>query len=381
MEFNSKTGIALLVASAFTAGTAQAAHEGFYVGGGAGQSTVKASTDPLPDGEGGFNTFHFDKTETAWKGFVGYQFLPWLGIEGGYRDFGSPSDDADIPGFGTISGDVDATSWDGFVVASLPLGPVDLFVKGGGANAKVELKVHDNFSGLSEKVDDNNAMWAWGAGAGLNLGHFTLRAEYEDFDSDHFDDLYMVSGSIIYRFFHEKAKPVPVAAPAPAPAPPPKPAPPPVAAKCPDSDNDGVCDDKDQCPNTPAGARVGPGGCDCDYTLQLQFALNSAELTADDKAKIDQIIPVLKNPKVAFIAGEIDGYTDSTGEASYNLGLSQRRAESVANYAKSQGVALGDRFVTHGYGEDYPIASNDTKEGRAQNRRVVLRRTDCGPAH
>ena len=49
--------------------------------------------------------------------------------------------------------------------------------------------------------------------------------------------------------------------------------------------------------------------------------------------------------------------------------------------AAAQGVNLGDRFVVNGYGEAYPVASNDTKEGRAQNRRVVLRRTDCGPAH
>jgi outer membrane protein OmpA-like peptidoglycan-associated protein len=379
MESSNKTVLATLVAATFAAGSAQAAHPGFYIGAGGGESTVKASTDPLPDGELGFNTFHFDQSETAFKGFVGYQFLPWLGIEGGYVDFGSPSDDQDVIGFGTIDGDVDATAWEGFVVGTLPIGPVDLFVKGGGANAKVELKVHDNFSGLSEKVDDNNAMWAYGGGAALNLGHFSIRAEYEEYDTDHFDDLYVVTGSLIYRFYHDKPKPVPVAAPMPAPAPAPKPAP--VAAKCPDGDRDGVCDAADQCPDTPAGTRVGPGGCDCDYSLDLQFALNSAELTAQDKAKIDQIIPVLKNPKVGFIAGEIDGYTDSTGTDAYNLDLSQRRAESVATYAKAQGVALGDRFVTHGYGEAHPIASNDTKEGRAQNRRVVLRRTDCGPAH
>ena len=93
------------------------------------------------------------------------------------------------------------------------------------------------------------------------------------------------------------------------------------------------------------------------------------------------IIPVLKNPKVAFIAGEVDGYTDSTGEEAYNVGLSKRRAQAVADYVKSQGVNLGDRFAVNGYGEAYPVASNDTAEGRAQNRRVVLRRTDCGPAH
>ncbi len=172
-------------------------------------------------------------------------------------------------------------------------------------------------------------------------------------------------------------------------APPPPPPPPaaaakpaPVVAAAPkDSDGDGVPDTLDQCPNTPKGARVGPSGCDCDYVLNLEFAFNSAELSAQDKAEIDLIIPVLKNPKVAFIAGEVNGYTDSTGDEAYNLGLSKRRAQAVADYVKSQGVALADRFAINGFGEAHPVASNDTKEGRAQNRRVVLRRTDCGPAH
>jgi OmpA-OmpF porin, OOP family len=113
----------------------------------------------------------------------------------------------------------------------------------------------------------------------------------------------------------------------------------------------------------------------------MEFAFDSAVLSAADKTQIDLIIPVLKNPKVAFIAGEVNGYTDSTGDEAYNLGLSKRRAQAVADYVKSKGVNLGDRFVVQGFGEAHPVATNDTKEGRAQNRRVVLRRTDCGPAH
>ncbi len=125
---------------------------------------------------------------------------------------------------------------------------------------------------------------------------------------------------------------------------------------------------------------MGSGGCDCDYTLALEFKFDSAELSDADKVKIDAIIPVLKNPKVGFIAGEVDGYADSVGEEKYNVDLSKRRAQSVATYVQSKGVNLGDRFAVTGYGEAHPVASNDTAEGRAQNRRVVLRRTDCGPA-
>jgi OmpA-OmpF porin, OOP family len=158
---------------------------------------------------------------------------------------------------------------------------------------------------------------------------------------------------------------------------------PPVAAapaKCADADKDGVCDTADQCPNTPPGKRVDAIGCDCDYTLQTHFANDSSELTPEDQAELDRLAAVLINPKVNFVAAEIDGYTDNVGDAAYNQKLSQQRADAVANYLKSKGVALSDRFSTKGLGAADPIADNNTEEGRAANRRVTIRRTDCGPA-
>jgi outer membrane protein OmpA-like peptidoglycan-associated protein len=178
---------------------------------------------------------------------------------------------------------------------------------------------------------------------------------------------------IVFPLGAKKAEPVVAAAPAPAPAPKPAPV---VAAKCADGDNDGVCDSADQCPNTPAGKRVGPAGCDCDFTLNLQFAFNSAELSELDKGELDTLAETLRNPKLGFIEAQVNGYTDSTGTDEYNLGLSQRRADSVMAYLQAKGV--GEKFVAKGYGEADPTASNDTDEGRAQNRRVVIRRTDCG---
>ena len=172
-----------------------------------------------------------------------------------------------------------------------------------------------------------------------------------------------------------------VAAAPPAPAPVTKPAPVVAAkpAKCPDADNDGVCDADDACPNTPPGTRVGPAGCDCDYVLRTHFAFNSAELNAEDKAALDQLAKTLLDPRLHFVTGEVHGYTDNTGPAEYNLQLSKRRADAVAAYLKSKGVAFGDRFTTQGFGEERPIADNSTAEGRAQNRRVSIHRTDCGP--
>ncbi len=189
-----------------------------------------------------------------------------------------------------------------------------------------------------------------------------------------------------------KEEPAPVAS-APEPAKKEEPAPvasAPEPAKCADGDMDGVCDSDDQCPETKAGGRasplpslgrrIGPSGCDCDYTLQTHFASDSAELVDEDKAELDRLAEVLKNPNLHFIAGSVDGYTDDAGDDAYNKTLSKQRADAVAEYLTSKGVQMGDRLVTQGLGEENPIADNTTEEGRAQNRRATIRRTDCSPA-
>ena len=80
--------------------------------------------------------------------------------------------------------------------------------------------------------------------------------------------------------------------------------------------------------------------------------------------------------RLKFVEGTVEGHTDSEGDADYNLQLSERRAQAVADYLEAKGVAVG-RLTAKGIGESQPMADNDTAEGRAQNRRVVLRRTDC----
>lgn len=367
--------------------SASGAEEGLFLGIGAGQSTMKAESDNNLG-----PTLKLDESDNAYKFYGGYNFTKWFGIEGGYIELGNANQGQSFPVGVTgdpdrVEAEVSANGWQGFGVLYLPLGNFDLFAKVGGIAANIDLDTKVHFPGpvppentQHDSSSEGNGMMAYGAGAMYNFGHWAIRAEYEAYDVDKLDDLYAVTGSLQYTFFREKEKPAPVVASTPPPAPAPKPAAAPPA-KCPDGDRDGVCDAVDQCPTTPAGAKVGPGGCDCDYTLTLEFAFDSATLSAADKAKIDAIIPVLKNPKVGFILGEVNGFTDSTGDENYNLGLSKRRAQAVADYVKAQGVSLGDRFVVNGFGEAHPVASNDTAEGRALNRRVTLRRTDCGPAH
>jgi len=151
----------------------------------------------------------------------------------------------------------------------------------------------------------------------------------------------------------------------------------PAAAAPVDSDGDGVTDDLDRCPGTPQGERVGEHGCPCDVTVQLQYKLDSAELTAADMAALDGVAAQLA--ELNFETGEVGGYADSTGDDAYNVELSLRRAQSAIDYLVTKGIAAG-RLTAVGYGEANPIADNATAEGRALNRRAVFRRADCAAA-
>jgi outer membrane protein OmpA-like peptidoglycan-associated protein len=101
----------------------------------------------------------------------------------------------------------------------------------------------------------------------------------------------------------------------------------------------------------------------------VNFKTGKADLTPEAKATLDGMVGKLKaRPELRL---RIEGYTDNVGKDDANLTLSQRRADSVRNYLVSKGIAP-DRFQTKGYGRQYPIASNDTVEGKAKNRRVEV---------
>jgi len=101
----------------------------------------------------------------------------------------------------------------------------------------------------------------------------------------------------------------------------------------------------------------------------VTFAFDSAKLNSQFDPVLDKLAQTLVEYNKTVI--QIAGHTDSTGSHAYNMKLSEERANSVKTYLVGRGVPA-NRLVTIGAGPDYPIASNDTEEGRAQNRRVEI---------
>lgn len=140
-----------------------------------------------------------------------------------------------------------------------------------------------------------------------------------------------------------------------------------------DSDNDGVVDSQDECPNTAEGAPVDKRGCEIRGTIRLEgvnFETNSDRLLPEANQVLNQAAAALR--KYPDLVVEIAGHTDDQGDAAYNLGLSERRAETVRDYLIANG-ANPDSLSARGYGEREPSADNGTAAGRAENRRVELR--------
>jgi outer membrane protein OmpA-like peptidoglycan-associated protein len=148
-----------------------------------------------------------------------------------------------------------------------------------------------------------------------------------------------------------------------------------VAAAPVDSDADGVTDDLDKCPGSPANKPVDADGCTIESVVlkNVNFELNSSELTAGSSESLDKAVAAMN--RYPDLRIEIQAHTDNTGDADYNQYLSEKRAESVRDYMVARGIA-SDRMEVKGYGETSPVADNNTREGRAANRRVELKVLD-----
>ena len=233
------------------------------------------------------------------------------------------------------------------------------------------------------RFSSNNSAWLAEAGLGLLTGlgsqsgstRLQLRTEAKyryEFIHDT-PDIPNSPGDVVFGvglqlMFGAPTPPPPPVARALPPPPPPEPAPPPP-------------------PPAPPPACVAPAGFQVDANCRIieqtlvvravDFEFNSAELTLPARQTLDEVAASLvKQPELRV---EIQGYTDSTGSADYNLHLSQKRSESVRSYLISKGVnPVG--LTAKGFGKANPISTNATTEGRAQNRRVAFQVTSA-PEH
>lgn len=154
----------------------------------------------------------------------------------------------------------------------------------------------------------------------------------------------------------------------------PAPEPEPIVEAPRDSDNDGVIDPNDRCPNTPTRLAVDENGCPILETSQLsqellvEFEFDQADIRPQFSSTIEEFAQFMRTYTNTEVT--IEGHTDSTGPDAYNQGLSERRANAVRDALIAEGID-GSRITAVGYGESRPVADNATPAGRERNRRIV----------
>jgi len=147
----------------------------------------------------------------------------------------------------------------------------------------------------------------------------------------------------------------------------------PAPEVCSDSDNDGVCDNVDKCPDTPANVTVDADGCPAvaevvRVELDVKFDFDKSVVKPDSYADIKNLADFMK--QYPATSTTVEGHTDSVGPDAYNQKLSERRASAVKQVLTNQYGVESSRVQSVGYGESRPVADNKTEAGRAVNRRV-----------
>ena len=141
-------------------------------------------------------------------------------------------------------------------------------------------------------------------------------------------------------------------------------------AKDADGDNDGVIDSKDKCLYTPAGHTVNSDGCSEILNLTIHYNVNSSVIRDISFEKLTKMIAFMK--KNSNFKALLYGHTSSEGTKLNNQILSEKRALSIRKYLIEQGIQ-SSRISVYGRASTQPIASNETKEGREENRRVEIK--------
>ncbi|MBC9250640.1 porin [Pseudomonas alcaligenes] len=147
----------------------------------------------------------------------------------------------------------------------------------------------------------------------------------------------------------------------------------PAPEVCSDSDNDGVCDNVDKCPDTPANVTVDADGCPAvaevvRVELDVKFDFDKSKVKEESYGDIKNLADFMN--QYPSTSTTVEGHTDSVGTDAYNQKLSERRANAVREVLVNQYGVGAERVNSVGYGESRPVADNATEAGRAVNRRV-----------
>ncbi|WP_419812165.1 OmpA family protein [Bacterioplanoides sp.] len=325
-----------------------------YVGAGVGRSTLD------PDNSGtGFS--QKTKHDTGLKLTAGWDWNDHISIEGYYAELG----DAKFRPQGSINyrmvgGDVIGHYW--LMGEPRRQGSIALYAKGG-----LNHMTNDGKNLPYEKQETTQLMLGLGGEYYLPKA-FSLRLEYESYDND----ASLLSLNLIKRFGSSNSyQPAPVVEPAPQPEEQPQrtasiepvieedEAEPLIAAAVAE---EAVVAEVTSVPESIADVDV--------VVAAIGFALNSADISPSGKATLDQLAADFSQFPQAQL--EVQAHTDSQGSEAYNQALSQRRAEAVQAYLVEQGVKA-EQLTAVGYGESQPRASNNSADGRAQNRRVEFK--------
>lgn len=344
-----------LLALALAGGSFAAAQDpGWYLGANAGQARSRIDNRQISSSllGAGFTTTGFREHERdlGFKVFAGYSFNRYLALEGGYFNLGKFDFHADTRPAGTLDGRLKAqgASLDG--VLSLPF--TEKFSAFGRLGVNYA-SVKDSFDGTGAvavahpRQSKDRANYKFGGGLQYDFTpSVSMRAELERYRiSDPVGtkgDLDLASLGVLVRFGRHAAPPAPAyvapvaVAPVAAPAPPPPP--PPVRTQV-------YCS-----------------------LLDLQFDIDSDDILREDKEKLAVVGRFLTTyPATTAV---IEGHTDNVGTPEHNLKLSQARADAVVAYLVDTLHIAPARLTAVGLGEANPLVSNDTEEGKRQNRRI-----------
>ena len=342
--------VMVLPAAAQDAQDRQEAYGDFYIGANSGFGWLDTDRVAIMDGqvreyEGGTDVFLMG-LEAGYRIFDNWELrVSYTDLAADVDDFGSSANGESYGG--DLIYNLSPNFYGGLGITRVKLGGYDT-------------KFYKGTFGYRNFIDNN---WA-----------FRWEANLQQNETNLTEVMTTVGLQYFFGSTGQETKPTPAPQRAqPQPQPQPEPAPQPAAAPV-DSDNDGVPNNRDACPNTPATYSVDEEGCviytneTLTETLLVEFEINSSQIRSGATSDIRDMADFMKeHPQLDIV---IEGHTDYTGDDDYNQWLSERRAEAVANSLVNNFGIARNRVSSKGYGETRPKVEGTSAEARQTNRRI-----------